>query len=91
MKTIQNVDTVTIKVTDKELIDKKWLNFLLLSKKLSEVEKSSNMGYKSLRNKFYNSSACNKYNVTEVAGLKCIDIKNPMKAKASLVLNFERV
>ena len=41
MKTIQSVDTVTIKVTDSELIAKKWLNYQLLSKKIGEVEKES--------------------------------------------------
>lgn len=90
MKTIQNVDKITIKVSDNELIGGKWLNYQLLSKKLGEIEKSNNMGYKSLRNKLYNSSACSKYNTTEIAGLKCIDVDNPMKAIASLVLAFER-
>lgn len=91
MKTIQSVDTVTIKVTDNELIAKKWLNYQLLSKKIGEVEKEKNLGYKSLRNKLYNSTACGKYNTAEMAGLKCIDIDNPMKSSASLVLKFERV
>lgn len=90
MKTIQNVDKITIKVSDNELIGGKWLNYQLLSKKLGEIEKSNNMGYKSLRNKLYNSSACSKYNTTEIAGLKCIDVDNPMKAIASLELVFER-
>ena len=90
MKTIQNVDKITIKVSDNELIGGKWLNYQLLSKKLGEIEKSNNMGYKSLRNKLYNSSACSKYNTTEIAGLKCIDVDNPMKATASLVLVSER-
>ena len=90
MKTIQNVDKITIKVSDNELIGGKWLNYQLLSKKLCEIEKSNNMGYKSLRNKLYNSSACSKYNTTEIAGLKCIDVDNPMKATASLVLVFAR-
>lgn len=90
MKTIQNVDKITIKVSDNELIGGKWLNYQLLSKKLGEIEKSNNMGYKSLRNKLYNSSACSKYNTTEIAGLKCIDVDNPMKATASLELVFER-
>ena len=89
MKTIQNVDKITIKVSDNELIGGKWLNYQLLSKKLGEIEKSNNMGYKSLRNKLYNSSACSKYNTTEIAGLKCIDVDNPMKATASLVLVFD--
>lgn len=91
MKTIQSVDTVTIKVTDNELIAGKWLNYQLLSKKIGEVEKEKNLGYKSLRNKLYNSTACGKYNTSEMAGLKCIDIDNPMKSSASLVLKFERV
>lgn len=91
MKTIQSVDTVTIKVTDSELIAKKWLNYQLLSKKIGEVEKEKNLGYKSLRNKLYNSTACGKYNTAEMAGLKCIDIDSPMKSSASLVLKFERV
>lgn len=91
MKTIQSVDTVTIKVTDNELIAKKWLNYQLLSKKIGEVEKEKNLGYKSLRNKLYNSTACGKYNTAEMAGLKCIDIDSPMKSSASLVLKFERV
>lgn len=91
MKTIQSVDTVTIKVTDNELINGKWISFQLVSKKLGDVEKSGNMGYKSLRNKLYNSSACGKYNTSEIAGFKCFDIENPMKATASLVLKFERI
>lgn len=91
MKTVQNIDKITIKVTDNELIGGKWLNYQLLSKKLGEIEKNNNMGYKSLRNKLYNSSACGKYNISEMAGLKCIDVDNPMKATASLALTFERV
>lgn len=91
MKTIQSVDTITIKVTGNELIADKWLNYQLLSKKIGEVEKEKNLGYKSLRNKLYNSTACGKYNTAEMAGLKCIDIDNPMKSSASLVLKFERV
>lgn len=91
MKTIQSVDTITIKVTDSELIAGKWLNYQLLSKKIGEVEQEKNLGYKSLRNKLYNSTACKKYNTAEMAGLKCIDIDNPMKSSASLVLSFERV
>ncbi len=90
MKTIQSVDTVTIKVKYDELIAGKWLNYQLLSKKIGEVEKEKNLGYKSLRNKLYNSTACGKYNTAEIAGLKCIDIDNPMKSSASLVLKFER-
>lgn len=90
MKTIQSVDTITIKVTDSELIAGKWLNYQLLSKKIGEIEKEKNLGYKSLRNKLYNSTAWGKYNTAEMVGLKCIDIDNPMKSSASLVISFER-
>lgn len=90
MKTVQSVDKITIKVNDSDLIEGKWLNYLVLSKKLADIEKSGNMGYKSLRNKLYNSLSCNKYNVEEKAGLKCINIEKPMKATASLELSFVR-
>lgn len=90
MKTVQSTDTVTVKVTKDELIEGKWIPFQTVSKKLADMEKNGNMGYKSLRNKFYNSSACGKYNTTDKAGFKCIDIEKPMKGTASLVLVFER-
>lgn len=91
MKTVQNIDKITIKVKDSELIEGRWLNYQLLSKKISDIEKAENRGYKSLRNKLYNSLACNKYNMKEVVGLKCIDTQEPMKATASLHITFERV
>lgn len=91
MKTIQTVDTITLKVSESELIEGKWLNYQLLSRKLGEVEQTKGMAYKALRNKLYNSINCHKYNMKEIAGLKCFDIDNPMCGMASLVLVFERV
>lgn len=91
MKTVTNIEEVTIEVIDSELLEGKWLHYQLLSKKLSDIEQNSNMAYKSLRNKLYNSSACGKYNMETKAGLKCIDIENPMKGTASLKLNFKKV
>lgn len=91
MKTIQSTETVTLKVSPEELLDKKWLNFQLLSKKLGEVERKKKMEYKSLRNRFYNSRACGKYDMKDIAGLPCINVDNPMKGEASLILVFERV
>lgn len=91
MKTVQNIEEVTVKVAKDELIDGKWLHYQLLSKKLGEMEQNNNLSYKSLRNRLYNSYACGKYNMEMKAGLKCIDIDNPMKATASLKLVFERV
>lgn len=90
MKTVQTVDTIKIKVQENELLEGKWIPFQSVSKKLADMEKNGNMGYKSLRNKLYNSSACGKYNTEDKAGFKCIDIEKPMKGTASLVLEFER-
>jgi hypothetical protein len=98
MRTIANTEKVTLKVTDNELIEGKWLNYELLSRKLGEQEKERGMGYKSLRNKLYNSINCNKYNMRTIAGLQCIDVDEPMqdsvtgaKVRASLELEFKRV
>ena len=55
---------------------------------IKDIEKQKKLPYKKLRNKFYNSRACNKYNMQDIAGLACIDTKNPMKDKASLELVF---
>lgn len=91
MRTVKDVKTVKVKVEDKNLIEGKYIPYNIVSKKLADVEKENNYGYKSLRNRLYNSYACNKYNVVEKAGIKCIDIEEPMKVKrASLVLSFER-
>ena len=89
MKTITNTYTATIKVSKDELLEGRWIHFQLLSKKLGEIEKQKKLPYKKLRNKFYNSRACDKYNMQDIAGLACVDTKNPMKDKASLELVFE--
>lgn len=91
MKPVLSTCEVTIKVKDSELIEGKWLNFQLLSKKLLDMEKEKNLAYKQLRNRMYNSMNCNKYNTEEKAGLKCVDVDNPMKSTASLKLSFVRV
>lgn len=89
MKTVQSVETVKVKVSKNELLNDKWLSFQLLSKKLGEIEQDKGMAYKHLRNRFYNSRACNKYNMETIAGILYVDINNPMKEKASLELTFE--
>lgn len=89
MRTIQSTDSVTIKVSKDELIKDKWLTFQLLSKKLADIETANNMEYKKLRNKMYNSQACGKYKAEVVAGMRCIDVEEPMKGKASLEIKFE--
>lgn len=91
MKTVQNMETVELEVTSAELLENKWLNFQLLSKKLGEVEVARKLEYKSLRNRFYNSRACGKYDMKDIAGLACINVDEPMKGEASLILSFKRV
>lgn len=91
MKTVQSVEVINIKVSRSELLEGKWLNFQLLSKKLGEIEVERKMEYKSLRNRFYNSRACGKYDMKDIAGLPCINIEEPMKGNASLILMFEKV
>lgn len=89
MKTVQNIYNITVKVSKNELINGKWLAFQILSKKLGKIEEDRSMEYKRLRNRMYNSQACSKYNSEIVAGIKCIDVTNPMKGTASLTLTFE--
>lgn len=91
MRTVQNTETINIKVNKSELLEGKWLNFQLLSKKLADIEVERKMDYKSLRNRFYNSRACGKYDMKDIAGLPCINVKEPMKGNASLILTFEEV
>jgi hypothetical protein len=91
MKTITNVDKVTISVSHSELIEGKWLYFNQLSKKLAEMEEKQDCKYKSLRNKLYNSRAGGKYNTDVKFGLPCINVLDPMKGKASLELSFKVV
>lgn len=91
MRTIQNTETIKIKVLASELLEGKWLNFQLLSKKLGDIEIERKMEYKSLRNRFYNSRACGKYDMKDIAGLPCINVEEPMKGNASLILVFEKV
>lgn len=91
MRTVKDSEVVNIKVQNSELLEGKWLNFQLLSKKLGDIEVERKLKYKSLRNKFYNSRACKKYNIKDIAGLPCIDIDEPMLGRASLAITFERV
>jgi len=92
MRTVTNIEKVTVNVTKDELLNDKWLSFQLLSKKLGEIEQQERMVYKQLRNKFYNSRACKKYKMETIAGVVYIDIDNPMRdnAEASLMLSFKR-
>ena len=91
MRPVLDTCEVTIEVKESELIEGKWINFQLLSRKLGEMEREKKLAYKQLRNRMYNSMNCNKYNIEEKAGLKCFDVDNPMKGTASLKISFVRV
>ena len=91
MKTVQSTETIHIKVLSSELLEGNWLNFQILSKKLGDIEVERGMDYKSLRNRFYNSRACGKYDMRDIAGLPFINVEEPMKGNASLILEFEKV
>lgn len=91
MRIIKETTEVTLKVRKSFLLNKKWLSIQLISAMLQDEEEMKKLGYKSLRNKFYNSVASDKYNMAKFIGLDFINVEEPMKAMASLTLNFEIV
>ena len=88
MKVVKETMRVTIKVKKDELFEGRYLYYNTLSEKLKELEESGDMQFKALRNKLYNSSYGKKYNLVTYKGLKCLDVKDPIKAKASLEFDF---
>ena len=91
MKTITSTENIEIKVAEDELINKEWLSFALLSKKLADKEQENQSAYKTLRVRLYNSDKGNKLNIATIAGVKCINVDSPMKTQSSsLVLTFVR-
>lgn len=88
MKTCTDIKTVSLTVKASELLNKKWYPFENVSKRLKEEYPD----YQSLRVRLYNSASSGKYNLTFIAGIKCIEVWKPMhQAKASLVLQFNIV
>lgn len=91
MKVIKQTMKIELEVHKDEIIKDKYIHYECVSSKLKALEEQNNTQYKALRNKFYNSSSGGKYNLATVCGLKCLDLENPMKAKASLELSFKVV
>ena len=91
MRIIKETTEITLKVRKSFLLHKKWLSIQVISALLQEEEEAKKLGYKSLRNKFYNSISSDKYNTEKFIGLDFINVENPMKAKASLTLRFNVV
>lgn len=91
MKVVKQTVKIELEVHKDEIIKDKYIHYECVSSKLKALEEQKNTQYKALRNKFYNSSSCGKYNLATVCGLKCLDLEHPMKAKASLELSFKVV
>ena len=91
MRIIKETTEITLKVKKSYLYNKKWLSVQVISQLLQDEEEKKKLGYKSLRNKFYNSVSSDKYNAEKFIGLDFINIEEPMKAMASLTLKFEIV
>lgn len=88
MRIIKETTEVTLKVRKSYLLHNKWICVQVISALLQDEEESKELGYKSLRNKFYNSVSSDKYNMERFIGLDFINVEEPMKAMASLTLNF---
>lgn len=91
MRIIKETTEVTLKVRKSFLLNKKWLCVQVVSALLQDEEERKKLGYKSLRNKFYNSISSDKYNTEKFIGMDFINVEEPMKAMASLTLKFDVV
>lgn len=92
MKTVMSIENIELPVSSNELIEGKWLNLLLVSKKIAEVEIKNKVVGKSYRSRFHNSAKGGKYNLETKAGMSCINVESPMRtSSASLILSFVRV
>ena len=88
MRIIKDSTEITLEVKKNLLLNDKWISVQVISSLLQDIEEKQKLGYKSLRNKFYNSVSSDKYNTETFIGLDFINIEEPMKAKASLELSF---
>ena len=89
MRTVTDVSDVTIRITNKDVLYEEWIPFELLSLKLSEQEKIDNVPNNDYRTRLYNSTRLDKFVMKTFAGVKCVNIVEPMKAKASINLKFQ--
>lgn len=89
MRTVKNVEKVALSVSRQNLVNEKYVFVDTVSELLKEQEISKGLKYKSLREKFYNCIRLGKYSITVIYGKQCIDVTNPMMARASLALSFK--
>lgn len=88
MRTVKERTDVEVAVSKDEILNNEWIPFTTVSLKLSELEKKSNAPYKSLRTKLYNARALGKLNMEKIACIDCVNVKEPMKGNASIMLAF---
>lgn len=92
MRTVTDTIEISIKVNDDDLLEKKWIPHTVLSKMISDLEKTKQANTVSLKTRFYNSLAGGKYNTKTLAHIKCLDTVNTMVENkvASLNIKFIR-
>lgn len=89
MRTIEHTTEVTLEVDKSALINEKYLAQTAISAMLKQAEADNKLVSKTYRNSFYNSIKADKYNTVNIGTIKCVDVTNPMKSKASLSLTFK--
>ena len=91
MRVVKSIIKVTLQVTEEELISNRYLAFSVLTGKVKALE-DTDLKYKGLRSKLYNSDLLGKLNTEVIGSIKFIDTEKPMKTNSSPVyLTFERV
>ena len=88
MRVITDTQEVTIKVTKEDVLYDEWIPFENLSNKLKALENDKSREYKYYRQRLYNDYRGGRLNGKVFAGIKCVNIKDPMNGTASLKLNF---
>ena len=91
MKVIKDTMKLEIEVKKEDLISGQYIPVSVVSDRLRVMEEEKEMPNKSLRYRFYNTVNSNRYNTKTFAGIKCIDIKEPMIKLASLELTFKEI
>jgi len=92
MKVVKQTMKIELEVHKDEIIKDKYIHYECVSSKLKALEEQNNTQYKAPEKQGSTILLlAGKYNLATVCGLKCLDLENPMKAKASLELSFKVV
>lgn len=91
MRTVNSVMNVVFDVAGNDIIEEKYLSLRKLSEYLRSLEISDAGKYYGVRKKLYNAIQAGKINTVTKAGIRLIDIENPMRGVYSIKLTFRRV